>query len=215
MLIYKNRQIKQIDNLTVIDKKKRVKEIDNITLLNSLFKAKNFYGAPIEFFNKELSHFLYGKRHDFFIINLKYTVFYLKRVFKLIQKTIKKRKKILIIANSEDMKFLAEGKHPYINQLYPHFIFFNKEWVSGMFTNRLYPLGINKKQIQMVVIFKGSIEQKDLIRELSSFKVPIISFMNTDEKLKSIQYPILTNKENIKSLYFLIYLIKKASRKFI
>nr|YP_010886813.1 ribosomal protein S2 [Paralagenidium karlingii]WJH17937.1 ribosomal protein S2 [Paralagenidium karlingii] len=207
MLINKKRQIK---HLNLINKKNQVKQIDNTTILHSLFKAKNFYGAPIEFFNKELSIFLYGKRHDYFIINLKYTVFFLKRILKLVQKTIKKKKKILVIANADDMFFLTNR---FIKKFYPNLIIFNEEWVSGMFTNKRFPLGINKKQIQFVLIFKASIEQKYLIKELSSFKVPIISFINTDEKLKNIKYPVLTNKENIKSLFFLIYLFKKVSNK--
>ena len=55
---------------------------NNNILLNSLFKSKNFYGESFNKTNKDTLPFLYGIRHNYSIINLKYTSFFFKRIFK-------------------------------------------------------------------------------------------------------------------------------------
>lgn len=193
--------------------KKKNKENNNI-LLNLLFKSKNIYGESLNDTNKEILPFIYGIRHNYTIINLKNISFFLKRIFKLIKFTISKDEKILIIGNSDDIKFLINKKFIKNNQ---NIVFFNKDWVNGLITNKIINNStnekinflLNKEEIKLVLIIKSSINEKFLNKELSTLKIPTISFINTNQSLKDINYPVITNSKNIKSLYTLMYLLRK------
>ena len=174
--------------------------------MHSLFKSKSFYGESLNKTNKNILPFIYGIRHKYSIIDLKYTSFFLKRVFKLIQYTIQRNKKILIIGNAEDIQFLINEK---LTKNKSNIILWNQEWINGLITNNQIKSTFNKKEIQLIFIIKNSINDQYLNTELSSLQVPIISFLNTNQTLKNINYPILMNTSNIKSLYVLLYLIRK------
>ena len=184
---------------------KKKKNINNF-LLHSLFKSKSFYGESLNKTNKNILPFIYGIRHKYSIIDLKYTSFFLKRVFKLIQYTIQRNKKILIIGNAEDIQFLINEK---LTKNKSNIVLWNQEWINGLITNNQIKSTFNKKEIQLIFIIKNSINDQYLNTELSSLQVPIISFLNTNQTLKNINYPILMNTSNIKSLYALLYLIRK------
>lgn len=196
----------------MINQKKK-KENNNI-LLNLLFKSKNIYGESLKNTNKEILPFIYGIRHNYTIINLKNISFFLKRIFKLIKFTINNNEKILIIGNSDDIKFLINKKFIKNNQ---NIVFFNKDWVNGLITNKIINNSINEKinmlltkdEIKLILIIKSSINEKFLNKELSTLKIPTISFINTSQSLKDINYPVITNSKNIKSLYTLMYLLRK------
>jgi ribosomal protein S2 len=189
----------------MIDKKIKIKKEQNL-LLNSLFKSKNFYGEPLNKTNKNILPFIYGIRHHYSIINLKYTSFFLKRIFQLIKYTLKKNKKIAVIGNSNNMKFLVNKNFTKNNK---NIIFFNNHWVNGLVTNKKVDSFFHQKDIQLILIIKSSIDEKHLNKELSTLQIPIISFIDTNQSLENINYPILTNSKNIKSLYTLMFLIRK------
>lgn len=191
----------------MIDKNKIKKKNQQNLLLNSLFKSKNFYGEFLNKTNKNILPFLYGIRHQYSIINLKYTSIYLKRVFKLMQNTLKKNKKILIIGNSNDIKFLLNENFTKNNK---NIIFYNQEWINGLITNNDQMNSFFKNnQINLILIIKTSIHEKYLNKELSTLNIPIVSFVNTNQNIENIDYPIITNTKNIKSLYILMYLIRQ------
>ena len=62
---------------------KKINKNNNV-LLNLLFKSKSMYGESLISTNKEILPFIYGKRHDHNIINLKIFHFF-KSIFKLIK----------------------------------------------------------------------------------------------------------------------------------
>lgn len=173
-------------------------------LINFLFKSKNFNGENK--INKEILPFIYGIRYNYSIINLKMTSFFLKRIFKLIQYIIKKKKKILIIGNSNDIKFLINDNFVKNKS---NLILYNNEWINGLITNNQIKTFFKKKGIKFIFIIKSDVNENFLKKELSTLKVPIISFINTKQSIKNIEYPILMNSKNIKSLYSLLYLIRK------
>ena len=78
--------------------------------------------------------FIYGIRHNYTIINLKNVSFYLKRIFKLLEYILIKKKKILLIGNSDNIQFLVNKKFIKNNK---NIIFFNEEWVNGLITNQI------------------------------------------------------------------------------
>ncbi len=191
------------------------KKNNNNILLNLLFKSKNIYGESLKDTNKDIIPFIFGIRHNYTIINLKNVSFYLKRIFKLLQYTLAKKKKILVIGNSDDIQFLINKKFIKNNE---NIIFFNKDWVNGLITNQItnnienkkINSLLNKNQIKLILIIKSSINEKFLNKELSTLNIPIISFINTSQELKNINYPVVSNSKNIKSLYILMYLLRKV-----
>ena len=190
------------------------KKNNNNILLNLLFKSKNIYGESLKNSNKDIMPFIYGIRHNYTIINLKNVSFYLKRIFKLLEYILIKKKKILLIGNSDNIQFLVNKKFIKNNK---NIIFFNEEWVNGLITNQITDTIINKKinylikkeHIKLIIIIKSSINENFLNKELSILNVPIISFINTNQSLKKISYPIVSNSKNIRSLYTLMYLLRK------
>ena len=200
----------------MIQKKK--KNNNNNILINLLFKSKNMYGASLISTNKEILPFIYGSRYDHNIINLKNVSFFLKRVFKLIKHIIQRKEKILIIGNSDEIKFLFTTAFIKNNS---NIIFFNKEWINGLITNKIKNTIFNKiinyllneQEIKLILIIKNSIKDTFLNQEISTLKIPIISLINTNQSLKNINYPIVTNSKNIQSIYTLMYLIRKNFNK--
>ncbi len=190
------------------------KNNNNNILLNLLFKSKNIYGESLKDTNKDIMPFIYGIRHNYTIINLKNVSFYLKRVFKLLEYTLNKKEKILVIGNADDIQFLVNKKFVKNNE---NIIFFNEEWVNGLVTNKITNNNtnekinflLNKNEIKLILIIKSSINEKFLNKELSILNIPIISFIDTSQNLKNINYPIVSNSKNIKSLYTLMYLLRK------
>ena len=122
---------------------KKIKKSNNI-LLNSLFKSKNFYGDSLKNLNQNIIPFIYGKRHQYSIINLKFVSFFLKRIFKLIQ-CRKKKENILIIGNSDDIKFLTNIN---LTKNCSNIVFFNKEWTNGLITNKKIFSTLKKKNLK-------------------------------------------------------------------
>lgn len=190
------------------------KKINNNIFLNLLFKSKNMYGESLISTNKEILPFIYGSRHNHNIINLKNVSFFLKRVFKLIKYITQKNEKILILGNSDDIKFLFTSAFIKKNS---NIIFFNKEWINGLITNKIMNTTFNKiinyllkeHEIKLILVIKNSIKDTFLNQEISTVKIPIISLINTNQSLKNINYPIVTNLKNIKSIYTLMYLLRK------
>jgi ribosomal protein S2 len=190
------------------------KKNNNNILLNLLFKSKNIYGESLKETNKDIMPFIYGIRHNYTIINLKNISFYLKRIFKLLEYILNKKEKILVIGNSDDIQFLVNKKFVKNKE---NILFFNEEWINGLITNKINNNIINEKinnllsenEIKLILIIKSSINENFLNKELSILNIPIISFINTSQNLKSINYPIVSNSKNIKSLYTLMYLLRK------
>jgi ribosomal protein S2 len=190
------------------------KKNNNNILLNLLFKSKNIYGESLKETTKDIMPFIYGVRHNYTIINLKNVSFYLKRIFKLLEYILNKNEKILVIGNSDDIQFLVNKKFVKNKE---NILFFNEEWVNGLITNKINNNAINEKinnllnknEIKLILIIKSSINENFLNKELSILNIPIISFINTNQNLKNINYPIVSNSKNIKSLYTLMYLLRK------
>jgi ribosomal protein S2 len=195
----------------MIQKKKKN---TNDILLNLLFKSKNMYGELSSYTNKDILPFIFGNRYNYNIINLKDVSFFLKRIFKLIKYTLQKNEKILVIGNSDEIKFLLTTSFIKKNT---NIIFFNTSWINGLITNKIMNTTFNKvihyllkeNEIKLILIIKSSIKDTFLNQELSSLKIPIISLVNTTQTLKNIDYPIITNSKNIQSIYTLMYLLRK------
>ena len=171
---------------------------------NILFKSKSFYGGYVNKIDKTILPFIYGKRNNTLIINLKYTIICMKKIFNLVKLNILKKKKLLIISNSLDSKFLIDDEFIKKNK---SIIFLNKKWINGYITNKKMNSFITKNQINLIFIYK--ISNIYFNKEISELKTPIISFIDTSHTLNNIDYPLIININNIKSLYTLLYIFRK------
>lgn len=195
----------------MINKKKEYK---NNNLLNLLFKSKILYGESLTSINKDVLPFIYGSRNKRSIINLNSVSFFLKRSFKLIKTILQKNEKILVIGNNPEIQFLLNTSFIKKNI---NIIFFNEEWINGLITNRIMHSTLNKiinylikeEELKLILIIKSSVKDTFLNQELSVIKIPIISLINTNQTLKNIDYPIVTNSKNIQSIYILMYLLRR------
>lgn len=190
------------------------KNNDNNILLNLLFKSKNIYGESLKSTKKDAIPFIYGIRHNYTIIDIKNVSFYLKRILKVLKSLLNKKEKILVIGNADNIQFLVTKRFFKKNE---NILLFNEEWVNGFITNKINKnntnkninLLLNNNEIKLILIIKSSIDEKFLNKELSILNIPIISFVDTSKNLKEIDYPIVSNSKNIKSLYTLMYLFRK------
>ena len=66
---------------------------------------------------------------------------------------------------------------------------------------------LRKNEINLIFIYK--ISNIYFTKELSELKTPIISFIDTSHTLNNIDYPLIININNIKSLYTLLYIFRK------
>ena len=179
-----------------------------------MFKSKILYGESLTFINKDILPFIYGSRNKRSIINLNSVSFFLKRSFKLIKIILQKNEKILVIGNNPEIQFLVNTSFIKKNI---NIIFFNKEWINGLITNKIMNSTFNKiinylikeEELKLILIIKSSVKDTFLNQELSVIKIPIISLINTNQTLKNIDYPIVTNSKNIQSIYILMYLLRK------
>ena len=75
--------------------------------------------------------------------------------------------------------------------------------------NKIIHYLIKEEELKLILIIKSSVKDNFLNKELSVIKIPIISLINTNQTLKNINYPIVTNSKNIQSLYILMFLLRK------
>ena len=169
------------------------KNNNNNILLNLLFKSKNVYGESFIYTNKEILPFIYGSRYNKTIINLKNVSFVLKRIFKVIKYITQKNEKILIIGNSDEIKFLFTTA---FNKKNSNIIFFNKEWINGLITNKtIYPFFIKKNNIRIFF-------NKEWINGLITNKIKnttfnkVINYLIKENEIKLILIIKSSIKEN-------------------
>lgn len=182
-------------------------------LINVLIKSQNMLISSVKGTNKELIPFIYGIRNNYNIIDLKIIILFLIRICLIIKKVSLLKKNILIIGDSDDINFLFNTT--FINKK-DNIYFLNKPWINGLITNKHInkKTFLNKKNFYLIIVIKSSLDNIFLKKELSYFNIPIISLVEVKHNLKKINYPLLSNISNIKSIYILMYIIKKAFYKY-
>lgn len=184
-------------------------------LFNLLIKSNIIYGETIKKTKPETLPFIYGTRHNHTIIDINYTILSIIKLFKLLKELKPLKKKILMIGNSKDIKFMLNNNFTKDNS---SIIFLKKSWKHGLITNqsvknknrdKILEESLKKDEISLVIILKSSLYEPILLNELKNIKAPIIAITNTNSKLKNIQYPILSSSNNIKTLYALLYIFRK------
>jgi ribosomal protein S2 len=188
--------------------KNKRNSLNKINLMNMLIKSQNMIISSLNGTNKELIPFIYGNRNKYNIIDLKISILFFIRIYSIIKKILFFKKNILIIGDSTDVSFLFTNT--FIKKS-KNIYFLNKPWINGVITNKKINknLFFNEQNFYLIIIIKSSLDDNFLKKELSYFNIPIISLVAIKQNLKGINYPLLSNISNIKSIYTLIYLLKK------
>lgn len=195
--------------------KEKSTKITTTKLFNTLMRSKIMYGETIKKTKPEVLPFLYGTRHNYTIINVNYTVSLIVRLFKFLKDFKSLNKKILIIGNSLDMKFML---NKYFIRNNKSIIYLTQSWKHGFFTNNssknknlheTLNQSLTEKEIQLIIILKSTLHEPLLLNELKNIKVPIIAITTTNSDLKNIQFPFISSSNNIKALYTLLYIFRK------
>ena len=188
----------------------KYKNIKKKKLLNGLFKSKNFYGDFLTETKKKNFYFIYGYRYNFSIINLVQTSLLIQKSLYLIKYFFRKKKNILLIGDHFEIQFLLERDEIKTNN---NIILYEDSWTNGLLTNKSVSNYLNKNNIQLIILLKSETYEKSLLTEFHNINIPVITLNNTNIDLNYTNYPIFCNTKNLKSLFFLIYLIRKITIK--
>ena len=196
-------------------KGKQKKLISNSNhVLSLLFKGNCHYGHslqstnPINYFN------IQGTRLNQSIIDLGITTQNILRSFLFLKKILKKNKfatrrgisKIVLICNSNQIKHLKIFNDCEKFGSYLHIV--NSLWKSQYFSN-VFNLKKKKKTKILAVVLLSTNGWGDIVKEAAKHKIPVISLIDTNQNSSIIDYPVMSNTSNLKSLYIVINLFKK------
>lgn len=172
----------------------------NNLLIENLLKSYNQIGFSMKVTHSNSLNYIYNKRFKQTIINLNKTLVSLQNVFQFLQFFYKKKggqklKSIFFIFETDNLDLFINNINEE-NETIP--IKYNK----GFFSNN------NNKNINLIILLTSK-KNESIINEARKQNIPIISLIDTNENPDIITFPILTNKQNIKSIFFIFYLFKK------
>lgn len=180
------------------------------SFFSSLLNSKTYYGGSVKYSNLKLKPYIFGIRFKYYLINLKTINNSILKNVKLIQFFLKNRQNILIIGNSDHIKYFLKTDYIETNkQIYFHTI----KWVNGFLTNKKMEYIIKKKNINLIIVLKTDSIANDIINESYQLKIPVIFLFNTDEQflnLNKILYPLLINLSSVRSIFYILFLLKKT-----
>lgn len=201
------------ENVTKDKKKKKIPNSNNI--LKLLYQGKCHYGQSLQKTNPLNYSCLHSVRNNQSILDLGLTTQNILRTFFFIRKIIEKNSyyinkghsKIIFVSNSKNVKHLNIFKD---NKEFGGFLHvINSSWVSQYFTN-VFRLKKKKKKIKILAIILLSTDNfEDITKEAKKYNLPIISLIDSDQNSSKIEYPIMSNTENLSSLYTIMTLFKK------
>jgi ribosomal protein S2 len=191
----------------MINKQINFKKKKKKFFIDGLFKSKNFYGEFLTKTKKKNFYYIYGFRYNFSIINLIQTNLLIQKSLFLIKKFIKNKKNILIIGDHSEIQFLLENDKLKKKK---NIILYDYFWINGLLTNKTIYNYLNKNNIKLIILLKSETKENYLLTEFYNIKIPVITLNNTNINLNYTNYPIFCNTKNLKSLFFLIYLIRKT-----
>tara|TARA_B110000967_G_C18758580_1_gene496653 strand:+ start:171 stop:809 length:639 start_codon:yes stop_codon:yes gene_type:complete len=202
-------------------------------LIVLLADAKVYLGGKKIIWDPIISYYLLGIKNGFCIFDLEKTIFNLKKSLKLITYINNSKKKILFIGFPKEF----ENKCIQLYNSKGHFYVSNKGWINGILTNnkdffsfkKKFLLELSTKKIKekrffyekfggvlnlknkpdLIVIFNHG-KNLDSLREAFSINIPIISFVNSGDSIKYVDYPITGNFNSKKFSKLYYNLIKYA-----
>ena len=175
-------------------------------LLKNFLNAKNFYGSKINNVQKNIFPYLYGIRSKQCVINLDITINTFQRIFKLMRFLLNNKQEILIIGNNVQSEIF---KNIF---LIKQVSFVSTKFLKAFSSNTV----IKENQYNIgLVIFLSTCDNEIFLKKIFKLNKPVISIFDTNIKMgiKDITYPIVNNNTNLKSLFFLVYIIRNLLKK--
>lgn len=204
--------------------------------MDQLLSLNAFLSNEEKKWNQNLSHYYLGVKFGYIFLNLEYTIYLLRSALCFISDVSSYPKSSILFYSYffKQESFLKQQLNG-ISQLY-----FNNVWVSGGFTNykkiyffvnkvlkfnikrkkylyfankkrnyiKKYTNLYNSKKIPNVIIaLKAS---GTMLLETKLLKIPVISFVETEGFLNSIDYPILINDDSLVGFQFYLRVFKNA-----
>lgn len=151
-------------------------------------------GSPKLTMNLTAKPHLIGVRNGFCILDLKETRLYLRYSLSFLKRLLTSKKKILFLGGplgleKEFGSMCLKKKHPWI-----------ENWSYGLLTNLGQFSGdksfLKFGQPSLIFIFDLS-QSEEAWKEAVRLDIPIMAFVNTDENVETVDYPI---PANVKSL---------------
>lgn len=169
--------------------------------------------------NPKFKPFLAAFRHKFCLINLDYTLYFLKNAVKFLLKAIIANQKILFVGSpvgveKEFASLCKRNNHYFLERgLYGFFSDYKKKYYSGKAScSKIVEPPV------AVVLFEP-LPNYMVVEELKFLDIPIVAFISSDEDSSSIDYPIPANVKSQKgglfvyNLFYHLFLIKRIKGK--
>ena len=169
--------------------------------------------------NPKFKPFLTAFRHQLCLINLDYTLYYLKRTLKFLFRAIIADKQILFIGSPMGLEkefavLCKKNNHYFLERgLYGFFSDYKDKYYKGNGSASK----INKLPV-LIVLF-DPIPNYMVIEELKSLDLPLVTFVNSDEDYSLIDYPVPANIKSQKgglfvyNLFYHLFKMNKIKRK--
>jgi small subunit ribosomal protein S2 len=182
-------------------------------------------GSKINNFEKLNYHFVFGKRHKNFVVNLQFTLFNLRSCLFFLTNLVSRRGKVLFLdcapSNRNLIAFFAKTSRQY---------FCNHKWISGTLTNfkYFYPAVFEGASQHFNLSGKASFGFKFLHRipnavcfldlsanipavtEVIRLGIPSISIVNTNLPISGITFPIFANNFSVDSFTIFLSLLRSS-----
>lgn len=175
-------------------------KIINKLLLDKFFFYGIHLGGLKSFWNPMIKPYLIGFRNNFCIFNLCLTQRSIKQGFRYLLKTILSSKKILFIGSPKGL----EKDFSQLCKKYGHY--YIDIYTDGFFSNFQSNKAMNKcfseTPPSLIFFFDASVKQKAR-KELFNLNVPIMAFVNSENDVIGIDYPIPANINSLKGSVFI------------
>lgn len=169
--------------------------------------------------NPKFKPFLTAFRHKLCLINLDYTLYFLKHAVKILLKTIVADKKILFIGSpvgieKEFSTLCKKNNHYFLERgLYGFFSDYKKKYYVGS--------GLSSKIVEspaLIVLF-DPLPNYMAVEELKFLDIPLVAFISSDEDYSLIDYPVPANIKTQKgglfvyNLFYHLFMIKTLKKR--
>lgn len=182
-------------------------------------------GGKVNNFEKLNYHFVFGKRHKNFVVNLQFTLFNLKSCLFFLTNLVSRRGKVLFLdcapSNRNLIAFFAKTSRQY---------FCNHKWISGTLTNfkYFYPAVFEGASQHFNLSGKGSFGFRFLHRipnavcfldlsanipavtEVIRLGIPSVSVVNTSFPISGLTFPIFANSFSVDSFAVFLSLLRSS-----
>jgi small subunit ribosomal protein S2 len=191
--------------------------------IREMVKKKISYGQHKSYLNPQFKPYLIGYFNKYTVINLNHTLRQLQSALKILYKVISQKGSVFLVGteilHSDHVALFGDR----FNISYVK----SPQWTGGILSNMesikksvanykneekhakkhtLYVGLTNLNKIDLLVVLNP---QKNFyaINEANRLGIPVIAIVDTHCSLKGIDYPIVSNNESIKTVYFLIQLL--------